>query len=261
MSPKAKPSSSRSPSPKAKSGSAARGSPKAKAGAAKTAPAAPKRPTEAEIEAQKKVAEDEARNKAEEEAKAEQEAVAKAKAEEEVAKQKAAAEAEIKAAAEAEIKRIQALGNGEVTIRYSHYKEKFPIKDHKITSATIDETYCLTDVMPGCFIHLSTTEPVYMSQPEYVKEDPVGTFCGLMAGETYWACVQQDPEQEKRDQEKMRQIYAGGVATGLGDRGTEGEHCSCGWGAPCTNPMVCKDWDNRFAVALKAGGNPILFQS
>ncbi|CAE7410663.1 unnamed protein product [Symbiodinium natans] len=47
--------------------------------------------------------------------------------------------------------------------KYSMYDEKFPIKDGQITAAEIDErgpevarrTYCLSDVMPGCKIHLS----------------------------------------------------------------------------------------------------------
>ena len=71
--------------------------------------------------------------------------------------------------------------------------------------------------------------------------------------------VQQDPEQEKADLEKMRKQFAEGVASGIGDRGGETEHCSCGDGAPCTDPSICKDWHNRYANALKAGGNPILF--
>mmetsp|Transcript_90 Transcript_90/g.322 ORF Transcript_90/g.322 Transcript_90/m.322 type:complete len:307 (-) Transcript_90:113-1033(-) len=163
-------------------------------------------------------------------------------------------------ASEMELKRLAALADGEVTIKYSMYAEKFPIQGHTLTAAAIDEVYCLSDVMPGCFIHLAAQEFSYNEEHEYLKEMPTGTFVGLMAGETYWCYVQQDPEQEKRDQERMRAAFVG-VAAGLGDRGSEGESCSCAWGAPCTNPMICKDWDNRFANAIKAGGNPLLFQS
>jgi len=165
------------------------------------------------------------------------------------------------AAAEAEIKRLAQLANGEVTIKYSMYAEKFQIENHTLKAQAIDELYCLSDIMPGCFIHLAEKEFGYGEEQLYVKEDPVGTFRGLMAGTTYWCYVQQDPEQEKRDQEAMKRQWAGVVVGGgLGDRGTETEGCSCGYGAPCTDPMICKDFENRFANALKAGGNPILFK-
>lgn len=164
------------------------------------------------------------------------------------------------AEAEAEVKRLAALASGEVTVKYSMYAEKFQIENHKLTAAAIDELYCLSDVMPGCFIHLAEREYGYNEEQVFMKEDPVGTFLGLMAGETYWCYVQQDAEQEKKDVERMRKQWAGVVVEGgIGDRGKEAESCSCGDGAPCTNPEVCKDWDNRFANAIKAGGNPLLF--
>mmetsp|Transcript_124182 Transcript_124182/g.359127 ORF Transcript_124182/g.359127 Transcript_124182/m.359127 type:complete len:280 (+) Transcript_124182:105-944(+) len=217
----------------------------------KVDPEEEKRAAEAAAAAAEEVAK-EAEKKAAEEAEAAKEAEKKAAEEAEAEKQKA----EI----EAELKRLAELANGEVVIRYSMYAEKFPISDHKLTAATIDELYCLTDVMPGCFIHLAEKEFEHGEDHHYMKEDPPGTFHGLMANETYWCYVQQDPEQEKKDQERMRQQWAGvQVGGGVGDRGSEGETCSCGWGAPCTNPMICKDWDNRFANAIKAGGNPILF--
>lgn len=171
-----------------------------------------------------------------------------------------------KEAMEAELQRLAALANGEVIIKYSMYAEKFKITDHKLKAKDIDELYCLSDVMPGCFIHLAEKEfghseyAAGLDVQPYVKEDPPGTFVGLMADETYWCYVQQDPEQEKKDQDALKKRWAGvKVGGGLGDRGSEAETCSCGWGAPCTNAMVCKDYDNRFANAIKAGGNPILF--
>jgi len=226
----------------------------AKSAPAKAAPPAKAPPADpavdpAEEEARK--AEEEAK-KAEEEAKANEEAEAAAKKEEEEAKKKAEMEAELK--------RLTALANGEVTIKYSMYDEKFKIENHVLTAAAIDDVYCLSEFMTGCFIHLGEKEFGYGEEQVYMKEDPPGTFRGLMAGETYWCYVQQDPEQEKKDQELMRQKYVGVVVGGgVGDRGSEVESCSCAWGAPCTNEMVCKDFVNRFANALKAGGNPILF--
>jgi len=210
-------------------------------------------PVNAKAPSKAALAED-AKKKAEEDAaKAADDMAVAAAAEEERQKQQAAAEAEIK--------RLGKLANGEVTIKYNMYAEKFQIADHTLTAQTIDELYCLSDVMPGCFIHLAEKEFGYGEEQQYVKEDPCGTFRGLMAGTTYWCYVQQDPEQELRDQEAIRRRWAGEVVGGgLGDRGTETEGCSCGYGAPCTDPMICKDFENRFANALKAGGNPILFK-
>lgn len=160
-----------------------------------------------------------------------------------------------------ELKRLASLADGEVTVKYVQYAEKFRIEGHRLASKTIDELYCLSDVMPGCFIHLSEREFAFNEEHSYVKEDLAGTFVGLMAGHTYWCYVQQDPEQEQRDQDMMRQKWADSTAevNGLGNQGAESESCSCGFGAPCTNAMICKDWDNRYANAVRAGGNPMLF--
>eukprot|EP00933_Yihiella_yeosuensis_P076145 TRINITY_DN85786_c0_g1_i1.p1 TRINITY_DN85786_c0_g1~~TRINITY_DN85786_c0_g1_i1.p1 ORF type:complete len:255 (+),score=80.70 TRINITY_DN85786_c0_g1_i1:66-830(+) len=250
MAPKAKRAPSNPAKPKAgaaapKAGAAAKAGAAPKAAAAKAAPAEPPAPSP----------EEEAKRKEEEEAKAQAEAEAEVKR-----KEAEEAERKKKEEAEAEIKRLAALANGEVTIKYSMYDEKFKIENHTLTSQAVDELYCLSDVMPGCFIHLGEKEFGYGEEQVYVKEDPPGTFKGLLAGNTYWCYVQQDPEQEKKDLEAMRQQWAGQVVEGgIGDRGSEAETCSCAWGAPCTNETICKDWDNRFANALKAGGNPILF--
>jgi len=267
MAPKAKRNPSNPPKAAAKAGTAAAPPPKAKAAAApgakaRGASAGPAKAAPPAAKAAAAAAAAEERRKAEEEAKA---AAARA-AEEAVAKaaEEAAAQAEAerkqKEVSEAELKRLAALANGEVTIKYNMYGEKFSIKNHTLTAQAIDELYCLSDVMPGCFIHLSEKEFAHGEDHAYVREEPAGTFLGLMAGGTYWCYVQQDPEQEKKDQEAMKQCWSGQVVGGgVGDRGSEGETCSCGWGAPCTNAMICKDWDNRFANAIKAGGNPILF--
>jgi len=256
--PKAKAAARSTSTGPAKAAPAAKATP-AKAPAAKAslvAKAAVKAPAKAAAEAPAKADPEEERRLAEE---AEKKAAEEAEAEQRRAAEEAEAEKR-KAEMEAELARLAALANGQVTIKYSMYAEKFPISEHKLTAATIDETYCLSDVMPGCFIHLAEKEFVHGEEHHYMKEDPPGTFHGLMADETYWCYVQQDPEQEKADLERMRAHWAGVVVGGgIGDRGSEGETCSCGWGAPCTNPMICKDWDHRFANAIKAGGNPILF--
>jgi len=265
MAPKAKRGASNTPKAKAapakaaaKPGARPPSNPPPKAAASKAAPAAKaaagKAAPPAKDPAAEAAAAEEAKKKEEEEAKAAAEA----------AEKKAAQEAELaqmKAAAEAEAKRLAALANGEVTIKYSHYNEKFPIKDNKLTAADIDETYCLSFVMPGCFLHLAEKEKFEPDEERvFIQEDPPGTFLGLLANETYWCHVQQDPEQEERDKEATRQRFAGGVATGIGDRGSEKEGCSCKWGAPCTDATICEDWDHRYANAKQAGGNPLLFK-
>jgi hypothetical protein len=42
--------------------------------------------------------------------------------------------------------------------RYVQYSEIFELKDGKLTSKDIDDVYCLTNVMPGCFLHLAVRE-------------------------------------------------------------------------------------------------------
>eukprot|EP00928_Gymnodinium_smaydae_P026348 TRINITY_DN20726_c0_g1_i2.p1 TRINITY_DN20726_c0_g1~~TRINITY_DN20726_c0_g1_i2.p1 ORF type:complete len:119 (-),score=14.70 TRINITY_DN20726_c0_g1_i2:171-527(-) len=108
--------------------------------------------------------------------------------------------------------------------------------------------------MPGCFIHLADREFAHGEDHVYLQEDPPGAFVGLLAGETYWCYVQQDAEQEKRDQERMRAQWAGGVATGIGDRDTGKLLCTCCEGTPCYGEQqkVCLDWENRFKIAERA---------
>ncbi|CAN0295941.1 unnamed protein product, partial [Ectocarpus sp. 12 AP-2014] len=42
---------------------------------------------------------------------------------------------------------------------YEMYDENFPIKDGCISAAEIDETYCLSFVMPNCTLHLGPLGP------------------------------------------------------------------------------------------------------
>ena len=50
---------------------------------------------------------------------------------------------------EKEIARLKVLANGEVTVKYNMYAEKFKIEDYKMTAAQIDDLYGLSDAMPG----------------------------------------------------------------------------------------------------------------
>lgn len=149
---------------------------------------------------------------------------------------------------------------GNIVVNYHMYNEEFPITKNSITADRINEDYGLTEVMPGCRIRLSNLDPkrrtVYENandgrEAPWVKEDPEGTFQELLAGETYYCIVIENPEQYKKDmielQKKMEGI----------NKDTEPaprqEGCSCLYGNPCQDPYVCLDWDNRWKVSMENG--------
>ncbi|CAN0174000.1 unnamed protein product [Ectocarpus sp. 12 AP-2014] len=160
-------------------------------------------------------------------------------------------------------------GDGEVALMYEMYDEKFPIKDGCISAAEIDETYCLSFVMPNCTLHLGPLGPAdrYARENEgklvpYLEENPSGIFHGLEDGEVYWVYVSRDEEEEKQDRERMKQVVQGmkqglpedGELVNRKDDGRNGlESCSCVYGNPCVDEYGCKDWHSRYAVA-KANG-------
>lgn len=160
-------------------------------------------------------------------------------------------------AEEEERKRKAEKEDGDVVFNYSMYNEKFPIKGGQTTAAAIDEVYCLSDVMPGCTIHLSTkpVEERYKAEAageifQYLLEDPPGTFRGLEAGETYYVHVTEDEAEFLKSQERAKRAFAG-----VRSEATRGEGCSCIEGNPCGPgaEYTCLDWHNRFAVAKKHG--------
>eukprot|EP00927_Polykrikos_kofoidii_P061043 TRINITY_DN55931_c0_g1_i1.p1 TRINITY_DN55931_c0_g1~~TRINITY_DN55931_c0_g1_i1.p1 ORF type:complete len:256 (+),score=40.95 TRINITY_DN55931_c0_g1_i1:49-816(+) len=146
--------------------------------------------------------------------------------------------------------------DGDVIVRYCMYSETFQIHGGVLNLKDVDELFCLSDVMPGCFLHLASREFAYGEEHIYLPEESPGRVVGLVPGDTYWCYVQQDAEQEEIDRERMRKAWAGGVSTGLGDRYLGEDKCSCAEGVPCSNQRVCLDWENRFAVAEK-GRRPL----
>jgi hypothetical protein len=158
--------------------------------------------------------------------------------------------------------------NGKVVLIYEQYNEQFDIKHGSTTHENIDEVYCLSFVMPNCLIHLSKHPPAIKRQLEadekfddlYLPEHPRGTYHGLEDDQTYYVYVEQEAQQLKRDQERMRQIaagMAGAIKKGDGlipkDDGRAMESCSCIYGNPCVDEYGCKDWNNRYAIAMKNG--------
>ena len=180
------------------------------------------------LELLQKQAEEEAIKRAEEEARKQAEEEARRQAEEEERKKRE---------------------NGDVTLIYEQYNEKFPILSGMTTAESIDEVYCLSFVMPNCKIHLSVFSPQDKRKLEelgnidiFVKEDPSGTYKGLAADCTYYVYVEQEAEQLARDQERMRRIAEGmdgakKVDDGLikPDDGRGTESCSCLYGNPCVD--------------------------
>lgn len=158
--------------------------------------------------------------------------------------------------------------NGKVVLRYEQYNEQFDIKHGSTTHENIDEVYCLSFVMPNCLIHLSKHPPAVHRKLEgeekyddlYLPEVPRGTYQGLEDDQTYYVYVEQEAQQLKRDQERMRQIAAGmdgltkkGDGLIPKDDGRAMESCSCVYGNPCVDEYGCKDWNNRYAIAMKNG--------
>lgn len=164
--------------------------------------------------------------------------------------------------------------NGHVTLLYELYNESFPIKDGRLTHEEIDDVYNLTFVMPNCLIHLSSFNPQQRKEmieindgtlcfeSFYMKEDPLGHYHGLLSNCSYYVYVEQEEEQLLRDQENMKsrlndmrqqQVI---LAPGGGIMRNDGrgfESCSCIYGNPCVDEYGCRNWSNRFAIALKNG--------
>lgn len=150
--------------------------------------------------------------------------------------------------------------NGNVTLLYEMYNEPFPIVEGSTTAANIDEVYCLSYVMPNCVIKLSIHPPAEKRRLEaegssltnfFVFEEPRGTYQGLIADTSYYVYVEQEADQLKRDQERMKEIAS--KMEGGGKEAARAEGCSCIYGNPCIDQYICKDWGNRFAVATKNG--------
>jgi hypothetical protein len=150
--------------------------------------------------------------------------------------------------------------NGNVTLIYEMYNEQFPIVQGSTTAVNIDEVYCLSFVMPNCVIKLSPSPPTEKRRLQaegsdllqfFIFEEPPGTYQGLVADATYYVYVEQQADQLARDQARMKAIAAS--MDGVKKDTERAEGCSCIYGNPCIDQYICKDWDNRYAVATKNG--------
>lgn len=81
---------------------------------------------------------------------------------------------------------------GEVTVKYSHYREKFPIVDGVLREAVVDEQYCLSYVFKGNFTFQLRLEND-PTRTHLAKAGP--TWKGLIDQQVYILEVDEDPEQ------------------------------------------------------------------
>ena len=156
---------------------------------------------------------------------------------------------------------VQAETNGEVIIRYNHYKTPFPIQDGKLAASVIDDKFCISFAFPDSRLHLSTqANPEWGTEDPMEKEDPVGTFVQLKTTNEYWVMVEEDAEaaaaSELKQQEFIKRAEnerkeAEKEKCSLVKEKMEG--CSCIEGNPCIDKYGCKDWKNRLEVAKKHG--------
>ncbi|KAF0755263.1 hypothetical protein AaE_005038 [Aphanomyces astaci] len=166
---------------------------------------------------------------------------------------------------EAEAAALARRQHGRVVLKYEMYSEQFDIAQGSTTAAVVDDAYCLSFVMPQCRIHLSEWDPPTKVEKEghvdvFVREDPVGTYHGLEADRTYYVYIEQEADQLARDQAAMRATAAtmeGAASITKADKkdddGRGFESCSCVEGNPCVDEYGCKDWHNRYAIAMKNG--------
>lgn len=139
--------------------------------------------------------------------------------------------------------------NGEVTILYEMYDEKFPITAGTISNDTINELYGLDDIMPHCSLHLSKYSPTQIREMIIASSSTISTlplgslgfpewYCPydsmfklhreLQVNEKYYCYVQEEKQENvKREQPNhVERIIEQ-------DDGRGFDCCTCIYGTPC----------------------------
>jgi hypothetical protein len=160
--------------------------------------------------------------------------------------------------------------NGEVVIRYNHYKKKFPVSDGSTTSVAVDEEYFLSFAFPKSKIHITlygpsdfSFEALGLTARPVLTESPEGTYWGLDPSKEYWVEIEEDPAERKAYEIRQDELAKQSAAQRAleEDRCQDSnmivkvkvESCSCIEGNPCLDRYACKDWEHRYDVAKRNG--------
>lgn len=160
--------------------------------------------------------------------------------------------------------------NGEVVIRYNHYKKKFSITDGSTTSAVVDAEYYLSFAFPKSKIHITLYGPSDFSFEEQgltsrpiLKENPPGTYWGLDPSKEYWVDIEEDAAEREAYELRQEALAKENAAKrameeNMGEDAnciikSKTESCSCIEGNPCLDRYACKDWEHRYDVAKRNG--------
>ena len=160
--------------------------------------------------------------------------------------------------------------NGQVTIKFSHYKKQFQIVEGRLDPLVIDNEYCISFAYPRSKIHLTKYAPSDFSFEELglksaplVAENSLGEFQNLEAGSEYYVVVEEDEVAKEEYEARQSKLASENAQKRLEQekREAEGleivlpkvESCSCIEGNPCVDAYCCKDFPNRYTVAKSYG--------
>mmetsp|Transcript_24997 Transcript_24997/g.36906 ORF Transcript_24997/g.36906 Transcript_24997/m.36906 type:complete len:356 (+) Transcript_24997:156-1223(+) len=153
--------------------------------------------------------------------------------------------------------------DGKVKIVYEMYREEFDISNGVLLEFCIDDTYCLSDVMPNCTLELSILSPQEIrdkivagaSAADFYVQKEEGKFTGLEAGVSYYCYVKQDEQEILKEQRGRQNKYEYTEKNDNLERddGRGFDTCTCIYGTPCTDEYGCRDWRNRFTISTANG--------
>ena len=156
---------------------------------------------------------------------------------------------------------------GTIRIVYENYRDTFALQHGTISIFSIDDEYCLSDVMPGCvleLVHFSPKERIekeikHEHIPFVIKDSSRKNWIELYTyaaePKTYYVLVCQNDQQSKADRKATQERISREQEDGDDTDSARVEGCSCLVGNPCSegNRYNCKNWSSRFSVAKKNG--------
>jgi hypothetical protein len=103
--------------------------------------------------------------------------------------------------------------DGDVVIRFNHYKNKFKIVGGALTAEAINDEYAILFAYPKSRLRLSQISPHEIKGAAeeaqkpidffLEKERPVGTFQELHADLEYWVIIEEDDEEKRMYEERQ----------------------------------------------------------